>query len=182
MNGWGDEMSELTKKLISEFSDYDYAHAYMEAHAVSRIAAQVHAIRKQRGWSQSELAEKSGMAQERVSKIESADFESVTLKTLNKFAEAFDVHLHVSFVPFSQGIVDVANITSKGLEVEPRKTDLALLNDRRNLIIRSGEAWQVVQNHLRVVTPMMAKVPAVGAKLDDEHHLNTDWQPIGRAA
>lgn len=176
-------MSELANKLISEFSDREYAHAYMEAHVVSRIAAQVHSIRKQRGWSQNELAEKAGMAQERVSKIESADFESVTLKTLNKFAEAFDVHLHVAFVPFSKGIVDVANITLKGLEVEPRKVDLALLNDRRNIIIRSGEAWQVVPTHLRaVVTPMMAKVPAVGAKTENGDKINTDWQPLERVA
>lgn len=176
-------MSELTKKLVSEFSDREYAHAYMEAHIVSRIAAQVHVIRKQRGWSQNELADKAGMAQERVSKIESADFESVTLKTLNKFAEAFDVQLHVAFVPFSQGIVDVANMTPTGLKVEPREADLALLNDRRNVIIRSGAAWQVVQNHLRgVVTPMMAKFPAVGTKLEGGHHLNTDWQPLERVA
>jgi len=176
-------MSELTKKLVSEFSEHEYAHAYMEAHTVSRIAAQVHALRKQRGWSQNELADKAGMAQERVSKIESADFESVTLKTLNKFAEAFDVHLHVAFVPFSQGIVDVANMTPKGLEVLPRGADLALLNDRRNVIIRAGAAWQVVQNNLhRVVTPLIAKTPAVGAKPDGGVHLNTDWQPLERVA
>lgn len=176
-------MSELAKKLVSEFSDREYAHAYMEAHIVSRIAAQVHAIRKQRGWSQNELANKAGMAQERVSKIESADFGSVTLKTLNKFAEAFDVHLHVAFVPFSQGIVDVANMTAKGLEVEHREADLALLNDRRNIIIRSGTAWQVVPNHLRSVVPLaLARAPAVGAKSQAGHQLNTDWQPFESVA
>lgn len=141
-------MNELANKLLAEFEDKEYAHAYMESHVVSRIAAQIHALRKQRKWSQVQLANKANLAQERVSKIESADFDSLTLKTLRKFSEAFDVHLNVEFVPFSEGILDVLNIDPKRLEVRGREEDLKGLRLRESM---DGE-WKVVKPcHLYVV-------------------------------
>jgi len=127
-------MKEFFNQLAQDFGDKDYAHAYMEAHTISRIAAQIHAIRKQRGWSQQELAEKSGIAQERISKIESADFTSLTMKTLQKLSRAFDVHLHIAFESFSEGIMDIANLHSEELEVASRPT---------NLEMACSSAWQL---------------------------------------
>lgn len=118
-------MKELLKRLTAEFQDEEYAHAYMESHAVSRIAAQIYALRKQRGWTQRQLSEKSGVAQERISKIESADFSSLTMSTLQKFSRAFDVDMTVSFRAFSQGIMDVVNLNAEALKVEDRTADLA---------------------------------------------------------
>lgn len=118
-------MKELLKRLGQEFADAEYAHAYMESHAVSRLAAQIFALRKQRGWSQAQLAEKSGVAQERISKIESADFTSLTMKTLQKFSRAFDVNLSVVFNTFSAGMLDIANLSTEGLKVVNRSADLA---------------------------------------------------------
>lgn len=134
-------MKELLKKLTAEFADRDYAHAYMESHLISRLAAQIHVIRKQRGWSQEKLASESGIAQERTSKIESADFDSLTIKTLQKFSRAFDAHLHISFVPFSKGILDTTNLTTARLEVTPRVQDLAASQKRTFKIDASTGAW-----------------------------------------
>jgi len=120
-------MNELLKDLSEEFRDPDFAHAYMEGHSVSRIAAQIHALRKQRGWTQAELAKKSGIAQERISLLESADFESLTLKTLNKLSRAFDVNLKVNFESFSDGIIDVVKLNPENLAVTPREPDLKAL-------------------------------------------------------
>lgn len=117
-------MKEFVKDLVEEFGDADFAHSYMQSHAISRIAAQIYALRKQRNWSQSELSKKSGIAQERISKIESADFESITLKTLQKFARAFDIDLRVNFSSFSLGIIDIIKLDPKQLEVLERETDL----------------------------------------------------------
>lgn len=134
-------MKELLERLIEEFSDREYAHAYMESHAVSRLAAQIHAIRKQRGWSQDKLSKQSGIAQERISKIESADFSSLTMNTLQKFSRAFDVNLRVAFEPFSQGILDIVNLARNHLEVESRPDDLAQFSKRTMKIDREGK-WQ----------------------------------------
>lgn len=137
-------MNELTDRLAKEFGDGEYAHAYMESHLVSRLAAQIHALRRQRGWSQEQLAEKSGIAQERISKIESADFESLTLKTLQKFSRAFDVNLQVEFVAFSSGIRDVVSLSKEALKVEPRAVDLANLQSQRTYFPEQLRYWQSV--------------------------------------
>lgn len=118
-------MKELLKRLTSEFEDGEYAHAYMESHAVSKIAAQIYALRKQRGLTQKQLAEKAGIAQERISKIESGDFSSLTMSTLQKFARAFDVDVNVCFRAFSEGVMDVVTMSAERLKVKERQADLA---------------------------------------------------------
>lgn len=153
-------MSELAERLAGEFADKDYAHAYMESHAVSRLAAQVHALRRQRKWSQQQLAERSGIAQERISKIESADFTSLTLATLHKLARAFDVNVRVAFESFSQGILDVVNLNPKALEVAPRQTALKVFEDRRLKIDRDGEWTLVDSSNVAPLRPTTQPGPA----------------------
>ncbi|NOT15347.1 MAG: helix-turn-helix transcriptional regulator [Methylotenera sp.] len=96
----------------------------MQANCVSRIAAQVHALRKQRGLSQEQLAELAGVKQERISKIESGSFDSLTMKTLHKLAEAFDASLLIKFQSFSDGIQDVLSLSAASLKVTSRVDDL----------------------------------------------------------
>lgn len=132
-------MKEFVKDLVEEFGDADFAHSYMQSHAISRIAAQIYSLRKQRDWSQSELSKRSGIAQERISKIESADFESITLKTLQKFARAFDIDLRITFSSFSSGIIDVVKLDPKQLEVLEREADLKYFNQHAEKIVITRE-------------------------------------------
>lgn len=111
-------MNEVQKRLCDDFKDAEYAAAYMEGHVNSKLAAQIYWTRKKRGWSQQQLAERSGIAQERISKIENGEFSSLTMKTLRKFAGALDVNLNIEFEPYSHAVVEVAH---------PRKQDLELL-------------------------------------------------------
>ncbi len=145
-------MSELAERLAQEFADKDYAHAYMESHAVSRLAAQLYALRKQRDWSQQQLAERSGIAQERISKIESANFNSITLSILNKLARAFDVDVRVAFESFSQGILDVVNLNPKALEVQSRQASLNAFSNQLLRISREGK-WQLAPNNVVQMKP-----------------------------
>lgn len=131
-------MKKFLNELTTDFADFDFAHSYMESHSVSRLAAQIYALRKQRGWSQAELAEKAGIAQERVSKIESADFESLTMKTLHKFSRAFDVDLRVGFESFSEGIMDVVKLNAEKLRVDSREQDLSRFTFD---VSRNGPSW-----------------------------------------
>jgi transcriptional regulator with XRE-family HTH domain len=117
-------MSDMIKKLRSEFKDKEYAHGYMESTCVDRIASQIHTLRKQRNLSQEELSEISGIAQERISKLESADFSSITMKTLNKLSRAFDVNVSIKFEPFSQAITDIVSLNELSLQVPSRDEDL----------------------------------------------------------
>lgn len=134
-------MSELIERLTQEFADKDYAHAYMEAHVSSRIATQIKVLREQRGLTQAQLAELSDMKQERVCTLEDVDYDAWTIKTLRKLARAFDAHVQISFVPFRQGILDVANLSRKLLEVESRETDLENFGKHRFRIYGDG-TWK----------------------------------------
>ena len=120
-------MNALQTKLIAEFRDEEYAHEYMDGHTNAKLAAQIHWTRKLRGWTQSELARRAGMAQERISKIESGEFTSLTMKTMRKLSRALDVNLHIEFEPFSHGIVDVCSQTRERLELPARINSLAEL-------------------------------------------------------
>ena len=91
----------------------------MSKHLSESIAAQINATRKARGWTQSDLAKKSGMAQNRISVLEDNDYENTSLTTLKRLASAFDVALVVRFVPFSEGLEWASNMTADKLA--PRK-------------------------------------------------------------
>ena len=162
-------MKEFFNRLKREFSDKEYAHNYMEGHAVSRLAAQIHALRKQRGWSQEELAAKTGVAQESISKIESANFNSLTMKTLQKFAHAFDTNLYIAYEPFSCGILDVANLNSNQLEVKAREDDLATSFTENTIFVHSSGEWKAI-NHLSIVRITAPQQPLKIAEV---------WQSLG---
>lgn len=154
-------MKELVEQLAQEFSDYDYAHGYLEGHVVSRLASQIFVLRKQRGWSQSELAARAGMSQEQVSKYENEDFDSITTRILTKFSRAFDVSLHVSFQEVSDAILDVVNITADRLKVQGRGSSLKAL--RSHLVATDAKGkWCAYDVRLLTLTetPISVSEPA----------------------
>lgn len=165
-------MKKFFNRLKKGFGDKEYAHSYMESHAISRLAAQIHALRKQRGWSQEQLAAQTGIAQERISKIESADFYSLTITTLRKFSRAFDVNLHIAFEPFSRGILDVANLNREQLEVKRREDDLATSFTDHTVFVHNSGEWKAI-NHLRVLEVVAPHQPL--------KPVNNAWQPLGMA-
>jgi transcriptional regulator with XRE-family HTH domain len=118
-------MKELVKTLTQEFEDKDYAHAYMEEFSNMAIAAQIKALREQRGWTQKQLASYAGMKQERISALEDVDYDAWTLKVLRRLAKAFDVTVKVSFEKFSNSILDISKISRETLERPSRVEDLA---------------------------------------------------------
>ena len=117
-------MKELVKTLVTEFDDKEYAHTYMEEFSNMAIAAQIKVLREQRGWTQKELADASGMKQERICALEDIDYEAWTIKTLRKLSKAFDLTVKLSFEAFSSGILDVSKINAKVLERTSRQEDL----------------------------------------------------------
>lgn len=117
-------MNKLRNELAEDFKDPEYAHAYLEENSNMRIAAQVRALRVSHNWTQDDLAIASGMKQARISKIESADFDSLTLKTLRKLAQSFDVNLFVSFNSVSDAVNDFIGLSKERLVCESRMESL----------------------------------------------------------
>ena len=94
-------MSSITK-LWRKLRDKAYRDGYTEAQHSIEVPFQIRAIRKARGWTQTQLAERSGIPQARISHIEQPGREPLSLRTLYRLAAAFDVGLLVQFVPFSE--------------------------------------------------------------------------------
>lgn len=103
------DVSKVTQKIKTvwmRLSDKEYRDEYVSARIDADLAVQLYALRKERNWTQSELALLcgNGNSQGRVSRLESS-CEGVSVATLKDLASAFDVALSIKFVPYSQ-IVD----------------------------------------------------------------------------
>jgi len=80
-------------------------------------AAQIRAMREKKGWSQQELAIEAEMGQARISLLENPNYQTLSLNTLKRMANVFDVALVVRFVPFSKLFAILDNETDEKLAV-----------------------------------------------------------------
>ncbi len=76
----------------------------------SGLAEQIKAQRKARGWTQQELARRSGVSLKSVQRLENprGDYDPY-IETVAKLAATFDVALVAQFIPVSQMIAELAN-------------------------------------------------------------------------
>jgi len=89
-------------KLISRLRDKEHRDAFVSAYIQIGIPFQIRALREQRGWTQKELADQTGVNQAWISQVENPNYQGFSLKTLLKLASAFDIGLIVRFAPFSE--------------------------------------------------------------------------------
>lgn len=94
-----------------------YRDSYVAAHLSNTIAAQISAMRETRGWTQTQLAEKAGMKQSRISNLEDPNYENIEAATLRRIASAFDVGLTIRFAPFSEVVDWAASISDEKMDV-----------------------------------------------------------------
>jgi transcriptional regulator with XRE-family HTH domain len=103
----------------------EYRDAYVGSQIRMTLPLQIRGLRKSLGedWTQRKLAERAGMAQPRISELETPGERKLTIETLLRLASAFDVALQVRFVPFSELIdwsegLDVDNFSVQPFEFE----------------------------------------------------------------
>jgi transcriptional regulator with XRE-family HTH domain len=87
---------------LAEMKDEAYRHGVVNAQIEVDLPLEIRALRRQRGWKQPDLAERTGMKQPRISAMEKPGGANFTLETLKRLARAFDVALIVKFAPFSE--------------------------------------------------------------------------------
>ncbi len=109
-------LSDEKTNLFRLFSDREYRRAYVESFLNTSIAAQIKVNREKRNLSQLDLANLSGMKQPRISALENVNYESWSIRTLKRIAEAFDLALVVRFESFSQAIAEIEGISRESLE------------------------------------------------------------------
>lgn len=103
------------EKLKVQLKDKRYRDAFVSEYIDAGISFQIRALRKREGWTQKKLAEKTGMAQERISVAENPNYSSFNIKTLKRIASAFDVAFIGRFVPISELVDWELNISSETL-------------------------------------------------------------------
>jgi transcriptional regulator with XRE-family HTH domain len=123
-------MSELVETLRSEFQDNEYRHAYAEECLNAMIAAQIKVLREQRGMTQKQLADATGMGQPRIPLLEDSSYENWTVNTLKRLAKAFDVALSVKFETFSRVIQDFSAMSRETLQRPDFADDLVFRSKR----------------------------------------------------
>lgn len=85
--------------LEARLRDRDYRQRFFLAEASAKIAAQLIALRKRRGKNQSELAKIIGTGQSAISRVEQADYQNWSFKTLRLIADALDARIRVIIEP-----------------------------------------------------------------------------------
>lgn len=92
------------QRLIARLRDVEYRKGFVEGHATDTVAFQLRAMRKAKGWEQSDVADKLGnrKLQPMISRYENPDYGKYSISTLIELANAFDVALAIRFVSFSE--------------------------------------------------------------------------------
>ena len=86
--------------IAEELRDEEFRNQFFRAEREIDIPYQLKALRKARDLNQAELAEKSGMKQSAVSRIENTNDGKFNLETLVRLAEAMDARLAVIIEPY----------------------------------------------------------------------------------
>lgn len=121
-------ISDRRRQIYESLHDKEYRDAVVDTEIGEVIAAQIRAMREDRGWTQEQLGEYAGMAQETVSLLENPNYGNYTLRTLKRLASAFDVALVVRFTPFSQLVDWMADLSAEDLAVPSFEVESVHIN------------------------------------------------------
>ena len=134
-------MNTLSKLFEKLKRSKKYRESFVAAHVKTGLPFQIHALRKQRGWSQPELAKEANISQASVSRAEDPEYGDFSINTLLSIAAGFDVAFIARFVPYSELGKWVSNLDEKSLVV-PKFDDDPGFMERKGP--RSEAGWTPV--------------------------------------
>ncbi len=124
-------VSARQAQLVANLEDKEFRDLYAEEWIDTGLPFQIRTIREARGWTQQQLGERIGMTQTGVSRLESTSYGRFSVTTLKRLASAFDVALVVRFVPFSQLVLHVAELSPEDVRVPGFEHDEGLRSAAR---------------------------------------------------
>lgn len=102
------------EQVWKSLEEVEYRREY-SADVGTGLAFQIKLLREKHGWTQQQLAERTGKQQGTISQWENPDYGRYTINTLKSLASAFDVALLVRFAPFSELVNWSVNLTPQQL-------------------------------------------------------------------
>lgn len=163
----------ITPSQLESLGDKEFRHLYVSDRIRELVSSQIRATREQRGWSQKELGDKAGMAQERVSLLEDSDYSGMTLKTLRRLGEALDVALIVEYVSFLE-LVE-RNARRERLAVPSYDASMAQLHRDNLHVIGDPSAYKTA---ILVVPTATASSGALSFRTEASTNVATDVSGI----
>lgn len=107
----------ISQKKIKKLKNKEYRAAYMSEVVRSWVVYQIKTLRKQRDWSQNDLAEAAGKNQSSIGRWESDNYRGWNINSLLELADAFDVALEVRFVSWPQFMRDTEDKSESAMVV-----------------------------------------------------------------
>ena len=104
-------LSKATMKIWRSYADRRKRNSSVARHIETLIIGQIRATREARGLSQQKLADLTGMKQSRISDIENATYDNISIGTLKRIAKSLDIALSVEFISFKEFAVRTADAT-----------------------------------------------------------------------
>lgn len=149
--------SKIRKQLSQNLNNKEYRDSFVETHIGTGLSFQIRAMRKERGWTQKQLAKRLGSSnQEGISRLENSGYGRFSIETLRRLASAFDVALLMRFVPFSELIDRVSSVKYGDLAVPPFTEDSGLNNWEDVANVRSIAGFEqsaiALPYHVRIDT------------------------------
>ena len=121
-------------KLFAKLADKNYRNLFIKSQINRLIPYQLRGLRAKRQLTQAELAELAGTTQTVISRIENNGASNLSVKTLLKLAEAFDVALVVRFEPIDRFIKWVDDFSPRDITFETSEKILSVMANELNSI------------------------------------------------
>lgn len=137
-------MKDLNARIAEKFQDKNFEKKYLRTSALYRLAGEMLLLRKQRGLTQKELAEKVGTTQAVISRLESASVKP-SLETILKIAEALDAAVDVRLLPVER-IRKNSNPPEEQKNDKPDPRQGVLYYDMENTKFSITEKWITSEN------------------------------------
>lgn len=116
-------------------TDDEFRQRFFLAESSAMVARQLIALRKRRGMSQEQVAEKLGTGQPAISRVESADYQKWSFRMLQRLAGEMGARLRVIIEPFEDIIQEYEQPEVVGKSADALKAPLSADQDMQGAIL-----------------------------------------------
>ena len=168
----------VLSRIWEKLREKAYRDAFVASQLKRGLPTQIRVMLKDRGWNQSDLAERAGLKQGVISRAADPDYGNLTINTILKIASGFDVAYVGRFVPFSDLARWYTNLSERALSVSDFEKDAGFVDKKE---VRS-ESATISGNFDKLPTGASAATFTIGQNIARGSvlmMLNAGSNPIG---